>query len=249
MAFLGHFLDPEYVRDWEPGFASLSTDECRALLERTRRALDPFVVHEARVASAKGGEVAVTVIGLAFSPEQVMASFRAGDVKWARDLIARGVELAKERGARVVGFGGYTSIVTDNCRDFAHEGVLVTSGNSLTTAAAVEAVLAARKRLGLGRVRLGVVGALGNIGAVLAEVLADHVDEIVLVGRAGAKRRLEEREDRLYAASLREWVATGQARGIGEVLATSEIGRLARDPRSPWVRARTRGDAASPSIR
>src|ERR1700722_1881812 len=188
VAFLGHFLDPENIRDWDPGFASLSPAECRAMLERTRRALGPFVVHEGVVRSPKGGEVDVTVLGLAFSPEQVMASFRTGDAKWARDLIARGVELAKERGARVVGFGGYTSIVTDNCRDFAHEDVVVTSGNSLTSAATVEAVLAAKGRLGLSRVRLGVVGALGNIGAVLAELLAVHVDEVVLVGRAGATR-------------------------------------------------------------
>jgi acetylornithine/succinyldiaminopimelate/putrescine aminotransferase/predicted amino acid dehydrogenase len=214
VAFLGHFLEPQHLREWDPAFRSLSPEECRRVLDRTSRALDPFVAHEVTVQSANGGEVDVSILGLAFSPEQVMASFRTGGAKWARDLIGRGVALARERGARVVGFGGYTSIVTDNCRHFAHEDVLVTSGNSLTAAATVEAVLAAKARLRLGRVRLGVVGALGNIGAVLAELLAEHVDAIVLLGRPGARRRLEGREDFLYAAALRRAKSAGEARGI-----------------------------------
>ncbi len=229
VAFLAHFLDAENVRDWDPGFASLTPDECRAVLERTRRALDPFVVYEGNVRSPTGAEVDVSVIGLPFSPEQVMASFRTGDAKWARDLIEKAVGTAKAQGARVVGFGGYTSIVTDNCRDFAHEDFLATSGNSLTAAATVEAVLAAKARLGLTRVRLGIVGALGNIGAVLAEALLEHVDGIVLLGKPGAKRRLEEREDRLYAAALRRWKEAGEARGVSAAIAGSALGREGPD--------------------
>src|SRR5262249_55741384 len=99
VAFLGHFLDPADVRDWDPGFASLSDPECERLLDRTKRVLDPFVQHAATVRSALGAAVDVSVIGVPFTSEQVMAGFRAGDVKWARTMIDDALVLAKTRGA------------------------------------------------------------------------------------------------------------------------------------------------------
>ena len=150
-------------------------------------------------------------------------------------MIEAGIAIAKERGARVIGFGGYTSIVTDNCRDVADGDTLVTSGNSLTAAATVEAVLRAKERLGPRPLRLGVVGALGNIGAVLAELLSNEVDSIVLVGRPGAERRLGEREDALYAAVLRRFATDRDDRGIARALLASPLGRAWTDAPLPMA--------------
>ncbi len=128
---------------------------------------------------------------------------RSGGGEWALALIDQGVELARRLGCAVVGFGGFTSILTRNCRDIRVSDVALTTGNSLTAAAALEATQLACRRLSLGRRVLGVVGAAGNIGRVLAEVAADWADEIVLLGRPGAERRLREAADTLYANAAR----------------------------------------------
>jgi predicted amino acid dehydrogenase len=101
------------------------------------------------------------------------------------------VEFARGEGATLVGCGGYTSILTDNCRDLVEEDLGVTSGNSLTVAASFEALTRAAGELGLRNRVVGVVGATGNIGAALAELAADFADAVVLVGRPAAARRLE----------------------------------------------------------
>jgi predicted amino acid dehydrogenase len=225
VCFLGHFLDADDVRSWDPGFGSFSQGECRTFVQKTKGLVNPFVAHTAALQSQQGTLVHLTVVGIPFSSEQVMDSFQGGNLGWARELIDEALVMAQDRGAKMVGFGGYTSIVTDNCRAVPADTFAVTSGNSLTSAAAVEAVKQAKARLGLRSLRLGVVGALGNIGAVLAELLAEEVDSVVLVGRPGAERRLAVREGELYAQALLRLADQGQDQGLGRRLATSTLGR------------------------
>jgi predicted amino acid dehydrogenase len=103
-----------------------------------------------------------------------------------------------------VGFGGYTSIVTNACRDIVASDIGLTSGNSLTSAAALEALFMAADRIGVRRRRLGVLGAGGNIGMVLAEA----------GGRARRRDRLIGREGPRAAARLQ-----GAATSLAERLA------------------------------
>jgi predicted amino acid dehydrogenase len=197
VVFLAHFLEPGDLRAWDPSLAAFDDGACARMLDRIRGLIEPFVSQRSSVRSASGDEVAVTVIGVPFSAQQVMASFKGKDGAWIRDMLEQAVELARAEGGDVIGFGGYTSILTNNCLDVLEDRALLTSGNSLTAAAAVEATLAAVARLGLPQIRLGVVGAVGNIGSVLAEVFADRVDTIVLVGKPAARRRLEARAEEL----------------------------------------------------
>lgn len=192
VGFLTHFLAPGDLLDWDPALRPLTPAECDAFLERTRGLVEPFVAARTSLRSPSGTRVDATVIGLPFTPTQVVDAMRSGGGDWALALIDQGVELARRSGCAVVGFGGYTSILTHNCRDIRVSDVALTTGNSLTAAAALEATQLACRRLGLARRVLGVVGAAGNIGRVLAEVAADWADEILLVGRPGAERRLRE---------------------------------------------------------
>ena len=203
VGFLTHFLAPGDLLDWDPALRPLTPGDCDAFLERTRGLVEPFVAARTHLRSASGTRVDATVIGLPFTPTQVVQAMRSGGGEWALALIDQGVELARRLGCAVVGFGGFTSILTRNCRDIRVSDVALTTGNSLTAAAALEATQLACRRLELGRRVLGVVGAAGNIGRVLAEVAADWADEIVLLGRPGAERRLREAADTLYANASR----------------------------------------------
>jgi acetylornithine/succinyldiaminopimelate/putrescine aminotransferase/predicted amino acid dehydrogenase len=187
VGFLSHFTAPEDLREWEPRLAPFSAADCERFFGRAGGMLRPFEVTRVGVRSANGSAVRGVVIGIPFTPSQVTAALRSGDVAWARDLVQEGVDFARRLGASLVGFGGYTSIVTNSCRDIVASDVGLTSGNSLTSAAALEALFMAADRIGVRRRRLGVVGAAGNIGMVLVEAVADRVDEIVLVGREGSR--------------------------------------------------------------
>lgn len=190
IAFLAHFLEPRHLAEWEPALDSLDDAALERFLDRTRGILKPFHVDDAVVTSATGEKVIARIIGVPFTPAQVTAALRAGDPAWAVALVEQGVALARRLGCRIVGFGGYTSIVTENCTALAADDLAFTSGNSLTAVAALEALFAVGRRLGARPARLGVIGAAGNIGAVLAELAADWVDELVLVGRKAAVPRL-----------------------------------------------------------
>ena len=201
VGFLTHFLAAGDLLDWDPTLAPLEPDDCERFLARTRGMVEPFVAAHTALRSPLGSSVHATIIGLPFTPAQVVEEMRDGGGRWARDLIDQGIELARRSGCAVVGFGGFTSILTASCRTVVASDIAVTTGNSLTAAAALEAVQLAARRLELPRRVLGVVGAIGNIGRVLAEVAADWVDEIVLVGRPGAERRLRDAAAAIGAAS------------------------------------------------
>lgn len=227
VGFLVHFMEPGDIREWERSFAPLSDAQCARFLDRTQGLLDPFVVERAPLRSASGENVDLTVIAVPFTPAQVMDALRSGQAEWALDLVKKAVELARGLGCSVVGFGGYTSIVTDNCRAIIEDQMSLTSGNALTTAAAVEALLQAAQRRGLSELRVGIVGAAGNIGAVLAEVLSDRVARLVLVGRpgAGTVRRLEQTAREVYAAAWRRLLAEKAPGGLAAAIAGTQTFR------------------------
>jgi predicted amino acid dehydrogenase len=190
IAFLAHFRDGKDLPLFDPGFRPYSEAACEDFLCKTSPVLDPFVLASRRIGSPSGTSVDLNVIVVPFTASQASAALRSGDGDRLLAMLAAAVALATEGGATLVGCGAYTSILSDNCRQLARPGVGLTSGNSLTVAAAVQALDQVAGELGLRRRILGVVGATGNIGATLAEVAADDVDEVVLVGRPGAASRL-----------------------------------------------------------
>lgn len=92
---------------------------------------------------------------------------------------------AQRRGARIMGLGAFTSVVGDAGRTVAHEAdIAVTSGNSLTVAATLEAAKQAVLKMGAADLTHGramIVGATGSIGAVCARLIAQAIKDVVLI--------------------------------------------------------------------
>jgi len=94
--------------------------------------------------------------------------------------------LAEKLGANILGLGAYTSVVGDAGITVAKAlDIPVTTGDSYTIAIAVEAIREAAHLMDipLESASAAVVGATGAIGKVCAELLADHVGELYLIGR------------------------------------------------------------------
>ena len=101
--------------------------------------------------------------------------------------VVGGCRTARDHGARIVGLGGFTSIVAGQGERLRREvDVAVTSGNTLTAALALEQVEGLVARLGwdLSQRTVAIVGATGDIGRACALVLGPRVARLVLVGRS-----------------------------------------------------------------
>src|SRR5258708_36310505 len=109
----------------------------------------------------------------------------------AYQKIRAGCNVAKDLGAKVVGLGGFTSIVggTQGERESEELGSAITSGNSLTAALALAQVdmLLSRLNWDLSNRTVAVVGASGDIGRACAMALAPRARQLLLVARNRAK--------------------------------------------------------------
>jgi predicted amino acid dehydrogenase len=197
VGFLVHYLNGADLRYFDSAFAEFLDHDNARFVEQTTGVLDPFVLDQIRVRSPRGPAVDLTVIVCPFTSEQALASLRQGGKSAPLNTVRDAMDIAIERGCSVLGFGAYTSIVSGGCADLEEDRIACTSGNSLTVAAAVQAIVDNARELELSRRVLGVVGATGNIGATVCELAAEHASEVILIGRAGATRRLERVAQRL----------------------------------------------------
>jgi predicted amino acid dehydrogenase len=94
------------------------------------------------------------------------------------------VKLAEKMGAKVVGLGAFTSIVTKDGQDLLGKVNLgITTGNPHSAAIAVQNALAAASLTGLSlpHATAAIVGGVGSVGSACAKLLAPLVGKLVLV--------------------------------------------------------------------
>ncbi len=153
---------------------------------------------------ATGREVKGWFIACPFTPQRMLQL----PVNMVYDKIVACGHKAEKLGARIMGLGAYTSVVGDAGQTIADRLDLpVTTGDSYTIMIAVEAVRKAAEVMGipLHEATAAVVGATGSIGNVCAQMLANDVAELILVGkRADAVEEVREK-----CESRRATVRTG----------------------------------------
>ena len=129
---------------------------------------------------ATGQEVEGYLMGLGATPRELMR--RPPGFTYRRLIVAS--RMAQQMGARIMGLGAFTKVVGDAGITVAYKSdIAITSGNSLTVAATLEAAKQAVLKMG-GRVDKGravVIGATGSIGSVCSRLIAQAIQEVVLV--------------------------------------------------------------------
>ena len=130
---------------------------------------------------ATGQQIEGYLISLAATPKQMMSH---GE-RFTYDRLHKAVEMAERRGARIMGLGAFTSVVGDAGITVAHESdIAITSGNSLTVAATLEAAKQAVMKMGapdLTKGKVMIIGATGSIGSVCSRLIAQAIFDVVLV--------------------------------------------------------------------
>ncbi len=152
---------------------------------------------------ATGKEIKGWFVACPYTPRRMM---ELPERTVYRKIIQTG-RLAERLGAQILGLGAFTSVVGDAGVTIAKAlDVPVTTGDSYTVTVAVDAIREAARLMDipLRNATAAVVGATGAIGQVCADLLADDVERLYLIGRRQDK--LEELRDRLRVHARAELV-------------------------------------------
>jgi acetylornithine/succinyldiaminopimelate/putrescine aminotransferase/predicted amino acid dehydrogenase len=226
VGFLVHFVDESQLEVLEPSFAGASAAERERFIRALGPVARPIALNSTEITSRSGKRISFNLIAVPLTSRQMVESLRNPEASPASDLVRDAASLAKEMGCEVLGLGQYTSIVTKNGLALSNPGLAITTGNSLTVAMTLRAILKAARMRGLdpGDTSLAVVGAAGNIGSAYAALAARWFAPLTLVGspRPGSRERLEAVRVQiiqdLYGALAQEGAAIPAGRGVARRL-------------------------------
>ncbi|MGE5484434.1 MAG: aminotransferase class III-fold pyridoxal phosphate-dependent enzyme [Ignavibacteriales bacterium] len=204
-AFLVHPLDLRNYTEFDKSLRVFPDESLRELASRWNDLVDPFVLSETRIVSASGATAYGEFIAVPKTSEDLINGPREEVMGMLRDAVA----LARDRGARIVGLGAYTSIASRGGRHLLDEGVAITTGNSYTVVSAVEAVMTALSRLEIDprRATMSVVGATGSIGRATTILLSEYAPRLILIGNPKWPERSRRRLLTVAAAVCRHLVS------------------------------------------
>jgi acetylornithine/succinyldiaminopimelate/putrescine aminotransferase/predicted amino acid dehydrogenase len=224
-AFIAHLLDGKSLADLDRSLAPFRVNQLEELTRRFEDSAEPFVASTVRIESPVGRVATGDFIILPKSSAQLL---RMTPEEAMADVMAA-VHLGRDRGAKIVGLGGYTSVVAQNLRALLKMGVALTTGNSYTVVSAIEAALEA-SRMTAGKLEtshVAVVGGGGSIGSALASLLAEHVASLVLVTREGDAAAMRSRYTTILARIVRHLRRRlGEGASFREGSLACELGRV-----------------------
>jgi len=193
-AFIIHPIDPK--RDVSRKFPFLGRILNEKQIDFFSTFFPPVYISEITgiTSEATGKEIKGWFIACPYTPRRMMEL----PERTVYSKIIQTGRLAEKLGAQILGLGAFTSVVGDAGITIAKAlDVPVTTGDSYTVTVAVDAVRQAAQamEIPLNTAAAAVVGATGTIGQVCAELLADDVERLYLIGRR--QEALEELHDRL----------------------------------------------------
>ena len=202
-AFIIHPIDPK--RDVSRKYPFLGRTLSEKQIDFFSTFFPPVFVSEITgiTSQATGKEVSGWFIACPYTPRRMMEL----PEKMVYNKIIQTGRLAEKLGAQMLGLGAFTSVVGDGGITIAKAlDVPVTTGDSYTVMVAVDAIREAARvmEIPLSGATAAVVGATGAIGSVCAELLADEVERLVLIGRS--REKLEGLRDRLQSRCRSEIV-------------------------------------------
>ncbi|MBI3541688.1 MAG: aminotransferase class III-fold pyridoxal phosphate-dependent enzyme [Deltaproteobacteria bacterium] len=188
VGFLCHLIDDLHVKLMDPFLRNIGEEARNRFQTKLGAIAGPVLFHEQLVEGAGGKQIHLHCYGVYLQSKFFEKSHRAGD-GLAMQQVTSMAERAARDGMDFVGLGQYTSIVSRNGLLLRRTGLNLTTGNGLTAGYAYQALVQAARDTGreLSELRIGVVGAAGNICCALTQVIADKAREVLLVFREGTE--------------------------------------------------------------
>jgi len=202
-AFIIHPIDPK--RDVSRKFPLLGKVLNEKQIDFFSTFFPPVYISEIEGirSESTGKEIKGWFIACPYTPRRMM---ELPERTVYRKIIQTG-RMAEKLGSNILGLGAFTSVVGDAGITIANAlDVPVTTGDSYTVVIAVESIREAARvmEIPLHGATAAVVGATGTIGQICAELLADDVERLYLIGRR--QEALEELRDRLSVRARAELI-------------------------------------------
>jgi len=202
------------------------------LLKKLFTCMPPILVADIQgLVDEEGNKKRGVVISIPMTAEQMLTS---PDV--AKEQVIRAIKKAKSFGAKHVGLGAFTSVVTTGGLDVKGvvPGVHVTNGNALTASMAYEGITKLIDEFKDEDVTVSIIGATGSIGSAVTELLAKHggFKNLYVVGRTLSRIELL-----MQKISLHPHATKAQAVTIEKALPESNIILSATSAHGAVVRA------------
>lgn len=140
------------------------------------------VAHVTGVQSPTGEELEGWLLAVPMTPRVIMES----PYPVVLNALIKAGRMAEALGAEILGLGAFTKIAGDRGVSLSQLlKIPVTTGNSYTTATAVDGALQGARRLGMDpqEANVAVIGATGSIGAAACHLLAGQVPQLTIVAR------------------------------------------------------------------
>ncbi len=181
-AFIIHPIDPK--RDVSRKYPFLGRVLSEKQINFFSTFFPPVYISEIEgiTSAATGKEIKGWFVACPYTPQRML---ELPEKTVYRKIIQTG-RMTERLGAQILGLGAFTSVIGDAGLTVARAlDVPVTTGDAYTISIAVQAVRHAADLMDipLGAATAAIVGATGSIGRVCAELLADDVARLYLVGR------------------------------------------------------------------
>jgi fatty aldehyde-generating acyl-ACP reductase len=204
-AFIIHPIDPK--RDVSRKFPFLGRVLSERQIDFFSTYFPPVYISEVEgiTSESTGKQIKGWLIACPFTPRRML---ELPEHVVYKKIIQTG-RLAEKLGAQIVGLGAFTSVVGDAGVTIAEAlDIPVTTGDSYTVPVAVNALREAARvmEIPFEGGAAAIVGATGAIGQVCAELLAESVDCLYVIGRR--QEKLEELRDRLKGRARADVIAS-----------------------------------------
>ena len=176
--FIVHQLEADDVQNIDPIMRQATREHRQRLTDLLGEVDEVTILSRVRIKGEDGATAVGDFVLLPRSAKQLMAMPQDE----ACALVQKAVNLAVKRGARIVGLGGYTSIVTRGGSKIDPLGAAVTTGNGFTIEAAMMAADQACTTLGRNQntATAAIIGAAGSIGSGLVQMIAARAHHLYL---------------------------------------------------------------------
>ncbi len=176
--FIVHQLEIDDLQNLDPILRQVTREQRDLLTEMLGQFDEPLLLSRARITGTDGTSAVGDFILLPRSAQQLLDMPQEEAVA----LVQKAVTLAVRRGAKIVGLGGYTSVVTRGGGLIDPLGAAVTTGNGFTIEAALMAVDYACTVLGRDQSQstAAIIGAAGSIGNGLVQMISARARRLYL---------------------------------------------------------------------
>lgn len=180
-AFLLHPLTVRNYVDMDSSLGLLSDGQMTKLAACVADNFDPFVIGDAQIISDTGRKAYGEFIIVPRTAEELVRMPYQDSLAEIRAA----AKVAQARGAKLIGLGAYTSIVTRSGL-YLKNGELpaLTTGNSYTVIAGKQSISSVlnQRDVNLSDTCVAVLGAAGSIGRAMSLLLAKDVGRLLLIG-------------------------------------------------------------------